>query len=130
MPSPDDTVPVSKPFLYIFIYSYIILYILGNYRKEDKMAVKILIKRNVSKDREKELGNLLMQLRSLTMKQDGYISGETLKRFDKPGETMVISTWQSVEAWQSWILTRERRQLQDKIDELLGEKTVYEIYQY
>ncbi len=94
------------------------------------MAVKILIKRNVSKDREKELGNLLMQLRSLTMKQDGYISGETLKRFDKPGETMVISTWQSVEAWQSWILTRERRQLQDKIDELLGEKTVYEIYQY
>lgn len=94
------------------------------------MAVKILIKRNVSRDREKELGNLLMQLRSLTMKQDGYISGETLKRFDKPGETMVISTWQSVEAWQSWILTRERRQLQDKIDELLGEKTVYEIYQY
>ncbi|OQX13571.1 MAG: antibiotic biosynthesis monooxygenase [Desulfobacteraceae bacterium IS3] len=94
------------------------------------MSIKILIKRSVSKDKEKELGNLLTQLRSLTMKQDGYISGETLKRFDKPGETMVISTWQSVEAWQSWILTRERRTIQDKIDELLGQKTVYEIYQY
>ncbi len=94
------------------------------------MSIKILIKRSVSKDKEKELGNLLTQLRSLTMKQDGYISGETLKRLDKPGETMVISTWQSVEAWQSWILTRERRTIQDKIDELLGQKTVYEIYQY
>lgn len=94
------------------------------------MTAKILIKRFVPKDMEKELGNLLMLLRSLTMKQEGYISGETLRRFDKPGETMVISTWQSVEAWQAWILTKERREIQDRIDELLGQPTVYEIYQY
>jgi len=94
------------------------------------MAVKILIKRVVPESKEEELGTLLMQLRSLTMKRAGYISGETLKRFDKPGETLVISTWQSVDEWREWVLTKERAEIQDKIDTLLGEKTEYEIYKY
>ena len=64
------------------------------------------------------------------MNRPGYISGETLKRLDKPGESLVISTWQNADDWREWVLTKERSELQDKIDELLGEKTEYEIYQY
>ena len=92
------------------------------------MAVKIFIKRQVAEDKEKDLTLLLTELRTLTMKQPGYISGETLRRFDKPGETLVISTWQSVDDWREWVLSKERTELQDKIDLLLGEKTEYEIY--
>ncbi|QTA88391.1 antibiotic biosynthesis monooxygenase family protein [Desulfonema magnum] len=94
------------------------------------MAVKILIKRKVAEGKEKELSGLLMQLRGLTMNRAGYISGETLKRFDKPGETLVISTWQSVDEWRDWVISKERTEIQDKIDSLLGEKTEYEIYKY
>ena len=94
------------------------------------MAIKVLIKRKVSEDREKELGVLLRQLRSLTMGRAGYISGETLRRFDKPGENLVISTWQSPDDWREWVLSRERAEIQDRIDTLLGEKTEYEIYAY
>ncbi|MGE0085057.1 MAG: antibiotic biosynthesis monooxygenase [Desulfococcaceae bacterium] len=94
------------------------------------MAIKVLIKRKVSENREKELGVLLRQLRSLTMSRPGYISGETLRRFDKPGENLVISTWQSANDWREWMLTKERKEIQDKIDQLLGEKTAYEIYEY
>lgn len=98
--------------------------------KEGDMAIKVLIKRKVSESREKELGGLLRQLRSLTMNRAGYISGETLKRVDKPGENLVISTWQSPDDWREWVLSRERAEIQDRIDTLLGEKTEYEIYTY
>ena len=94
------------------------------------MAAKILIKRKVPRDKEAELALLLRELRALTMNREGYISGETLKRFDKPGESLVISTWASVDQWREWVLSSERIGIQEKIDHLLGVKTEYEIYTY
>ncbi len=92
------------------------------------MAVKILIKRKAPEDKSDRLSRLLKDLRVLTLARPGYISGETLTRIDHPGESLVISTWVSAEAWHEWILSDERRQIQYKIDVLLGEKTVYEVY--
>jgi heme-degrading monooxygenase HmoA len=60
----------------------------------------------------------------------GYISGETLKRFDKPGESLVVTKWQSVHYWNQWFKSEERSEIQSKIDQLLGEETQYEIYGY
>ena len=94
------------------------------------MAAKILIKRRVPKDKEAQLAVILRELRVLTMNREGYISGETLKRFDKPGESLVISTWASVDQWREWVLSGERIEIQKKIDELLGVETEYEIYSY
>jgi heme-degrading monooxygenase HmoA len=71
---------------------------------------------------------LIKELRILTTKQEGYISGETLDRVDKPGQSLVISTWQSVEDWNNWANSTERKAIQDNIDKLLGEKTEYELY--
>ena len=92
------------------------------------MSIKIIIKRKVPKDMEKELLPLIKELRILTTKQEGYISGETLDRVDKPGQSLVISTWQSVEDWNNWANSTERKAIQDNIDKLLGEKTEYELY--
>lgn len=94
------------------------------------MAAKILIKRRVPKDKEAQLAVILRELRVLTMNREGYISGETLKRFDKPGESLVISTWASVDQWREWVLSGERIEIQKKIDALLGVETEYEIYTY
>lgn len=94
------------------------------------MAAKILIKRKVPKDKEAQLAAILRELRVLTMNRAGYISGETMKRFDKPGESLVISTWESVDQWREWVLSGERIEIQKKIDDLLGVETEYEIYVY
>ena len=94
------------------------------------MTVKIVIKRKVPKDREKELLPLIKELRILTTRQDGYISGETLQRIDKPGETVVVSTWETVDDWNRWVSSQERARLQNKIDTLLGKETKYEIYSH
>ncbi len=94
------------------------------------MAVKIMIKRRVPADKAGELVPYLKELRVLAMNQDGYIGGETLRRYDDPEQFLVVSTWQSIEDWQNWSGNEERTAIQGKIDDLLGSKTEYEIYQY
>ncbi len=93
------------------------------------MTVKIFIKRKVSPTNAPDLTVLLKKLRSLTLSQAGYIYGETLKRVDRPDESMVISTWRSLDDWNAWVNNRERMAIQDEIDRLLGEKTEYSVYE-
>ena len=94
------------------------------------MTVKIVIKRIVPKNKESSLLPLIKALRIATTRQDGYISGETLQRIDKPGETVVVSTWESAEYWRRWVTNPERLQLQKKIDALLGKETEYKMYSH
>jgi heme-degrading monooxygenase HmoA len=92
--------------------------------------IKIHIRRKVSEDYREELRVLINQLRSITMGRPGYIAGETLKRLDKPGESLVVTKWQSIYYWNQWFQSSERSKIQDKIDQLLAEETQYEIYEY
>ena len=94
------------------------------------MTLKIVIRRKVPKNKEKELLPLIKELRIATTRQEGYISGETLQRIDKPGETVVVSTWEREEDWNRWVTSPERSILQEKIDALLGQQTEYEIYSH
>ena len=93
------------------------------------MSVKIFIKRNVPEGKIPELTVLLKRLRSVTLMQPGYISGQTLKRLVQPGECMVISTWRSIEDWNDWVKNNKRIAIQREIDDLLGAATEYEIYE-
>jgi heme-degrading monooxygenase HmoA len=92
------------------------------------MTVKIVIKRKVPEEKEKDLLPLIRELRILTTRQKGYISGETLRRIDKPGETVVVSTWETIEDWKRWVTSQKRSVLQGKIDTLLGTETEYHTY--
>ena len=92
------------------------------------MAVKIFIKRKVQAENNAQLAILLKNLRVLTLEQPGYLSGETFNRIDKTDESMVISTWRSVEDWNSWVNNPKRTEIQSVIDQLLGEETEYAIY--
>ena len=94
------------------------------------MAVKILIKRDVPQDKAKDMIRLFRQMRSLATGQPGYISGETMKSLDKPDLFLVISTWQSSEDWEQWLLNGGRQEIQKEIDMLLGGRTEYEMYHY
>jgi len=92
------------------------------------MAVKVLIKRKVGEKVVPELDTLLRKLRALTLSRKGYISGETFHRVDKEGISLVISSWQSLDDWREWTLSKERSELQEQIDKLLGAPTEYEIF--
>lgn len=94
------------------------------------MAVKIFIRRVIAEERINDLLPLFRRLRNLATNQPGYISGETLKRIDHPGEYLVISTWQSLDDWRQWVVSRKRIEVQNEIDARMAEESIYEIYQY
>jgi heme oxygenase (mycobilin-producing) len=92
------------------------------------MTVKILIKRKYARSQAAQLEEMLIELRRQTVKQPGYVSGETLQRLDRPGEMLVISTRESADLWRRWTLHPDRARVQERIDALLSAPTVYEIY--
>ena len=92
--------------------------------------IRIHIRRKVPENKADDLKLLINRLRGVTMSTPGYIAGETLKRIDKPGESLVVTKWQSEFYWEQWLQSKERSEIQDKIDRLLGSATQYEIYEY
>ena len=94
------------------------------------MVIKVLITRTVPKDKGIEMVKLFNEMRSLAINQPGYIAGETLKSRDRPDVYLVISTWESPEDWDRWMMSKERQDVQSKIDALLGGNTTYEIFYY
>jgi heme oxygenase (mycobilin-producing) len=98
--------------------------------KEVVMAVKALIKRVVPETKAREMIPLFRQMRSLAMNQEGYISGETLRNLNNPEEFLVISNWQSSDAWVKWLKSVDRQRIQEQIDALLGGATQYEVFHY
>jgi heme-degrading monooxygenase HmoA len=99
-------------------------------KKEDSMAVKILIRRIVPDNQAREMIPLFRKMRTLANEQPGYITGETMRNLEKSGEFLVISTWETSDDWKRWLQSDERRQIQSQIDDLLGGKTEYEIFHY
>ena len=94
------------------------------------MAVKVLITRTVPLDKAKEMLRLFGEIRTLAIAQPGYISGETLRSCDQPDVFLVVSTWQTPDDWEEWLLSKERQAVQGKIDVLLGGNTTYEMFDY
>lgn len=66
------------------------------------VLAKISIKRKFIRDNTSEILTLLMQLRSGTIKQSGYISSETLTSATDPQSIVVRAAWQGMEDWLKW----------------------------
>jgi heme-degrading monooxygenase HmoA len=93
------------------------------------MPVRVIIKRKIRIDDPKALFPLLKELRNQAKTQPGYISGETLKNLDDPLEYLVVSNWETVDDWNNWMRSKERRELQGRVDSLIGERTFYEVFE-
>ena len=96
------------------------------------MAIKVFIKRKFPKDKnsEKELFCCIKQIRRLVAQQPGYISSEYLKSIDEIDEITTISTWFSLEDWQTWFESEDRKEIQSSIDAIPGVTTEYSVYRY
>jgi heme-degrading monooxygenase HmoA len=93
------------------------------------MPIQVIIKRKWQTNNPEALFPLLTKIRSLAQKQPGYISGETLRSLDDPEDYMVVSKWETADDWKKWLQSKERRDLQGKVDSLIGERTFYEIFE-
>ncbi|MBW2369665.1 MAG: antibiotic biosynthesis monooxygenase [Deltaproteobacteria bacterium] len=93
------------------------------------MAIQVFIMRRFEPGQmANQVIPYVLKMRALATVQPGYISGETLSNVEQPQECMVISRWESLDDWNRWRHSKERAEIQDKIDELSGEKTEYKIF--
>jgi heme-degrading monooxygenase HmoA len=95
---------------------------------ENKIAVRIFIKRHVKEGLVKETIQMLSEFRKSARNQPGFLSGETLANHYDAKSATVISTWQSVEDWIRWQESEERASNETRMENLLDRPTVYEVY--
>ena len=93
------------------------------------MSIKVIIKRKWQVDKPEELLPLLAALRVAARKQPGFISGETLRSLDDPEDYLVISIWETADDWKKWMQNKKRRDLQGRVDSMIGERTFYEMFE-
>jgi heme-degrading monooxygenase HmoA len=92
------------------------------------MAVMVISKRVFRIEQRDKLIPLLQQLRNNAKKQKGFISRATYSSMNDPGEYIVISEWETVSSWRKWMDKKKTWEIQGKIDSLIGEKTVFDVY--
>ncbi len=84
------------------------------------MSVRVVIERHAKKGKERELENLLKELRIRGIRQPGYLSGETLQSLDDLSLSLVLSTWATINDWKAWENSPQRREISAKIELLLA----------
>ena len=92
------------------------------------MAVRVFIRRRVPETRISGIIQLFRRLRRNALEQEGYISGETIRNIDDSEIYIVISTWKTLKDWKRWSESPLRKEIQGKIDDLLGGQTEYDIF--
>ncbi len=81
--------------------------------------IRVMIERRCQSGKEKQLRDLLIELRMAALRQHGYISGETLREADDPANFAVISTWTTLEYWKAWQTARQRLSIEEMMAPLL-----------
>jgi heme-degrading monooxygenase HmoA len=74
--------------------------------------------------------DVIREIRNEAMKQHGFITGETLTNVDDSKNMLVISTWESRDAWDVWDKSETRVELNPRINELLVEPYQVRIFEY
>ena len=92
------------------------------------MAIKIVIKRHFKPNTAEKAFALLNKFRNDAMNQPGYISGETWANHYDACSITVVSTWQTVEDWIRWEESDVRAANEEKLENLLKERTEFEVY--
>jgi heme oxygenase (mycobilin-producing) len=89
--------------------------------------IKVIIRREIKN--WQDIGHLLLNLHMIAVLRKGHISNETLIEVKNNHVITVLSTWQSVEDWNSWKRSKERKQIIDQIEPLLSKKTQIKIHE-
>ena len=93
------------------------------------MPVYVIIKRKFRMNQPDKLIPLINELNLRAIDQPGYLSTVTLQSTEDSEDYIVISQWETADAWKRWFVSKERRDLQSKVDSLIGERTFYEVFQ-
>ena len=91
--------------------------------------VRVLIERRVSEGMVESFYQTLREMRREAIHTPGYISGESLRNARDHHHFAVLSTWNSIQAWEAWSRSEARHEVMLRIAPMLEESeriTVFE----
>ena len=91
------------------------------------MSVKIIIERKFKAAPVPENFQIINKLRRGAIKQEGYVTGETLVNFED-NYVVVLSTWANFADWNRWSGTQERADLENELRPHLKEPLKIKLY--
>ena len=81
--------------------------------------IRVLIERHIAEGLETHYDQIAMQSLQQAMKYSGFISGESLKDYFNSNKRILLANWRSIEDWNKWFYSEDRRQSVSKITVLL-----------
>jgi heme-degrading monooxygenase HmoA len=92
--------------------------------------IRVVIERKLSHEGDETIQHAMRDLRREAIHQPGYVSGETLRDTANPNHFLILSTWRTREEWKTWADSSRRREIEDRIGQMLTEPeriTVFEL---
>jgi heme-degrading monooxygenase HmoA len=83
------------------------------------MGVRVIIERKIKAGGESEVVNVLRRLRNLTSNRRGFVSGDTMRSKSDPTVFVAISLWQSLEDWEAWRDSPDRKESCGELEQFL-----------
>ncbi|RLT98115.1 antibiotic biosynthesis monooxygenase family protein [Ketobacter sp.] len=83
--------------------------------------IKVLIERTVAEGLEGNYEHTIVELLTHAENSPGYLGGESYRDAKRPNHYVVISLWESVNAWQLWFRSSARMDMLKKIGMFLQE---------
>jgi heme-degrading monooxygenase HmoA len=92
--------------------------------------IRVFIERKIRAGMEREYQATMRRLKQRASHRDGYLSGEMLEKTDDPLSSMIISSWECVEAWEIWASSEQRKQAMKQIAPMLETEETVKLYQF
>lgn len=81
--------------------------------------IRVIIERHIAPTLEVPYERAARNTLQKAVDVSGFISGETLKNTTDPNHRVILSTWRSLQDWQRWFSSEERKEMLAEISPML-----------
>ncbi len=82
--------------------------------------IRVLIERHIANGMEHYYDSTIKRVVGRVVAAHGCISGESLKDSNNPGRRIVMSKWETLADWETWLASSQRRDVLREIAPLMN----------
>lgn len=84
--------------------------------------IRVIIERSIAETLEANYEDTAKQTLQKAINAPGFISGESLKDHSNSRHRVILCNWRSIQDWQSWQQSHERKEMMDKLNLMLDKE--------
>lgn len=81
--------------------------------------IRVVIERQINADKVDEYHGLIRMAKNKASNVPGFLSGEVFNLIEDSNHVIVMSCWDTIEAWETWAESEQRLDLLDSMRPLL-----------